>query len=67
MIRQRPAGDQGIQTSQRVPALVQRAQDIECVRPHPIAGDVPLCLVICVESTRQLGPHLIGGARTGRG
>ncbi|MGW3497081.1 hypothetical protein [Streptomyces sp. NPDC001020] len=27
------------------------AADIECVRPHPVVGDVPHCLVVCVEGT----------------
>lgn len=61
-LRQRSAGEQCIQAGQRVPALVQRAQDTECVRSGPVVGEVPFSLLVCVEGTLQLGPHLIGGA-----
>jgi hypothetical protein len=61
-LQQRPAGEQGVQTGQCVPALVQCAQDIEYVRPHPGTGEVPLRLLVRVEGTRQLGPHPVRGA-----
>jgi hypothetical protein len=62
-LRQRPTGEQGVQAGQRVPAVVQCAQGIECLRSCPVAGEVPLRLLVRVEGTGQLSPHLIGGAR----
>ncbi|WP_406368991.1 hypothetical protein OG788_03250 [Streptomyces sp. NBC_00647] len=59
--RQRLAGEQGIQTGQRVPALVQCARYVACVRPRPVADEVPLRLLVRIEGTRQLGAHRIRG------
>ncbi|MFD0514700.1 hypothetical protein ACFQ0Q_38835 [Streptomyces aureus] len=60
-LRQRLAGEQGIQTGQRVSALVQCAQDVECVRPSPVATKVPPCLLVRIEGTCKLGVHRVRG------